>query len=108
MKERESVISRRNTAQYAPCFFFSSRRRHTRLQGDWSSDVCSSDLPRHRMIHHTHLPARSRSHLSKNNLLTNPNPLGLLTRHPHLRIFLNKPLQLRKHKIGRASCRERV
>src|SRR5256885_2365977 len=27
-------------------FFFSSRRRHTRLQGDWSSDVCSSDLSR--------------------------------------------------------------
>src|SRR5688500_20357882 len=25
-------------------FFFASRRRHTRLQGDWSSDVCSSDL----------------------------------------------------------------
>src|SRR5688500_20267677 len=25
-------------------FFFSSRRRHTRLPGDWSSDVCSSDL----------------------------------------------------------------
>src|SRR5256885_3622053 len=29
-------------AYYVP-FFFSSRRRHTRLQGDWSSDVCSSD-----------------------------------------------------------------
>src|SRR5256885_4092986 len=29
---------------YYMCFFFSSRRRHTRLQGDWSSDVCSSDL----------------------------------------------------------------
>src|SRR5256885_16894092 len=28
----------------ARVFFFSSRRRHTRLQGDWSSDVCSSDL----------------------------------------------------------------
>src|SRR5574340_126663 len=27
-------------------FFFSSRRRHTRSFGDWSSDVCSSDLPR--------------------------------------------------------------
>src|SRR6478735_9462564 len=27
-----------------PSFFFSSRRLHTRLQGDWSSDVCSSDL----------------------------------------------------------------
>src|ERR1039457_775943 len=35
-----------------PCFFFSSRRRHTRLQGDWSSDVCSSDL----LVHY----ARSR------------------------------------------------
>src|SRR2546426_9305433 len=33
------------TAVYFCCFFFfSSRRRHTRLQGDWSSDVCSSDL----------------------------------------------------------------
>src|SRR6266581_4331764 len=27
-------------------FFFSSRRRHTRWTGDWSSDVCSSDLSR--------------------------------------------------------------
>src|SRR5699024_9552221 len=26
-------------------FFFSSRRRHTRSKRDWSSDVCSSDLP---------------------------------------------------------------
>src|SRR2546426_1679454 len=46
-------------------FFFSSRRRHTRLQGDWSSDVCSSDL---RLLlravdveHQPHLhPARER------------------------------------------------
>src|SRR3712207_9237045 len=28
------------------CFFFSSRRRHTRYWRDWSSDVCSSDLRR--------------------------------------------------------------
>src|SRR5204863_3568958 len=27
-----------------PCFFFSSRRRHTGSLRDWSSDVCSSDL----------------------------------------------------------------
>src|SRR2546430_11685984 len=26
-------------------YFFSSRRRHTRFDCDWSSDVCSSDLP---------------------------------------------------------------
>src|SRR6266487_5523290 len=29
---------------YVVFFFFSSRRRHTRWTGDWSSDVCSSDL----------------------------------------------------------------
>src|SRR5437016_8113668 len=29
---------------YLDFFFFSSRRRHTRLVSDWSSDVCSSDL----------------------------------------------------------------
>src|SRR5437016_13978848 len=31
------------SADYS-AFFFSSRRRHTRLVSDWSSDVCSSDL----------------------------------------------------------------
>src|SRR5690348_18407253 len=31
---------------WSRCFFFSSRRRHTRWTGDWSSDVCSSDLNR--------------------------------------------------------------
>src|ERR1039457_2248819 len=33
-----------STVSFFVFFFFSSRRRHTRLQGDWSSDVCSSDL----------------------------------------------------------------
>src|SRR5256885_11970847 len=36
-----SLLSKRLNRLF---FFFSSRRRHTRLQGDWSSDVCSSDL----------------------------------------------------------------
>src|SRR6266566_1626373 len=35
--------------QPVPNFFFSSRRRHTRVQGDWSSDVCSSDLGYYRV-----------------------------------------------------------
>src|SRR5437762_6948175 len=37
-------------------FFFSSRRRHTRYIGDWSSDVCSSDLAL------PHAPARRSRH----------------------------------------------
>src|ERR1039457_5076851 len=45
-----AVRAPRNCVSVVSCdilvgfFFFSSRRRHTRLQGDWSSDVCSSDL----------------------------------------------------------------
>src|SRR5699024_11460658 len=31
-------------SEFSLCFFFSSRRRHTRSKRDWSSDVCSSDL----------------------------------------------------------------
>src|SRR5438094_4762264 len=39
-------------------FFFSSRRRHTRSYGDWSSDVCSSDLePGQEQPVHTHAGA---------------------------------------------------
>src|SRR5207245_3338962 len=33
------------------CFFFSSRRRHTRCYRDWSSDVCSSDLTIAKRLH---------------------------------------------------------
>src|SRR3712207_7971647 len=32
------------------CFFFSSRRRHTRYWRDWISDVCSSDLDRQQLL----------------------------------------------------------
>src|SRR3989440_6114397 len=34
-------------------FFFSSRRRHTRSDRDWSSDECSSDLKQKRSEEHT-------------------------------------------------------
>src|SRR5437879_12473815 len=43
-------------------FFFSSRRRHTRYIGDWSSDVCSSDLSDSRLravTRHSPFPASS-------------------------------------------------
>src|SRR5256885_12070984 len=40
----ELLNSLEHSVTHRLLFFFSSRRRHTRLQGDWSSDVCSSDL----------------------------------------------------------------
>src|SRR5256885_9784131 len=81
---------------YLIFFFFSSRRRHTRLQGDWSSDVCSSDLcqsTRHNQVtgpHTEHDPKRLSGSLpkvienpvhrfnpyeSRANLIPNPSPL---------------------------------
>src|SRR5256885_12945263 len=44
VKLTEEELRARGDEYVRELFFFSSRRRHTRLQGDWSSDVCSSDL----------------------------------------------------------------
>src|SRR5256885_12653938 len=85
-------------------FFFSSRRRHTRLQGDWSSDVCSSDLT-------PDLPT--------------PTPFGegsgllIIPGVGELEAMVAPPTVVeeaasrpearpRAREIGRASCRERV
>src|SRR5438270_4756743 len=40
----QAATYQRLQEQQKLCFFFSSRRRHTRFDCDWSSDVCSSDL----------------------------------------------------------------
>src|SRR5205085_6416958 len=46
---------------------FSSRRRHTRFDCDWSSDVCSSDLPQASDIHfhQLHATCHRRVHYEK-------------------------------------------
>src|SRR5256885_10023967 len=55
-------------------FFFSSRRRHTRLQGDWSSDVCSSDLEDGRVV-------RARVLQSSGNTEVDADIVGDMKRH---------------------------
>src|SRR5256886_11957241 len=40
----DQPLKRLEDSRVRDCFFFSSRRRHTRFDCDWSSDVCSSDL----------------------------------------------------------------
>src|SRR5256886_5079656 len=44
VREVWQVLRGQGKADGGVCFFFSSRRRHTRFDCDWSSDVCSSDL----------------------------------------------------------------
>src|SRR2546426_10055295 len=70
-------------------FFFSSRRRHTRLQGDWSSDVCSSDLADPRTYARLGGLA-SRILFAADTALTNPYTLYVVRRpepHPAVRDF---------------------
>src|SRR2546429_3615337 len=53
------------TWRWECCFFFSSRRRHTRCSRDWSSDVCSSDLAQVRVEPEhfvPHLPVKPAHH----------------------------------------------
>src|SRR5256886_12273543 len=57
------------------CFFFSSRRRHTRFDCDWSSDVCSSDLPSCREASRCTRYACRRGRISTRNITVNREPL---------------------------------
>src|SRR5205807_6335121 len=90
-------------------FFLSSRRRHTRLQGDWSSDVCSSDLLRLRLV----------ARRLDDDLVVALVELALPRRDADLtglvadvdRSALRRGVDLDRvatGQIGRASCRERV
>src|SRR2546430_5502847 len=73
-----SIIDATLAVEYF-CFFFSSRRRHTRFDCDWSSDVCSSDL-----VWTTQGPSTS----SDNPTTDRPTPLGMtehrVASHPSL------------------------
>src|SRR6266446_4411390 len=58
-------------------FFFASRRRHTSLQGDWSSDVCSSDLARRGL----RLALRGARHRYGDQVVTMLGPAGRSVPH---------------------------
>src|SRR5256885_6580475 len=89
--------------------FFSSRRRHTRLQGDWSSDVCSSDLGAMPLMASSFIPggtaATDDTQAGRAQALEEFKSFLHAADTQGFRIFLDVPFN---HKIGRASCRERV
>src|SRR5438477_5841986 len=96
-------------------FFFSSRRRHTRLTCDWSSDVCSSDLgPDAAAGRADLLPGfagpveqlveREREVRAVRNIELVLGPDAPLTEGVELG---EERLRIEHDQIGRASCRER-
>src|SRR5205807_7631589 len=94
---------------------FSSRRRHTRLQGDWSSDVCSSDL-----LYNRYMSEHSAGQAVADAFTNVEDTMLTLDAGGHLAEFKpegvkNFPADIQvgntirtKLEIGRASCRERV
>src|SRR5687768_17681732 len=95
-------------ASHSRCFFFSSRRRHTRCSRDWSSDVCSSDLTLPLMTNPADTVRRPRVGMISlgcpKNLVDSEVMLGELARRGY-DVVNNLDSA---DKIGRASCRERV
>src|SRR5699024_11620848 len=90
------------------CFFFSSRRRHTRSKRDWSSDVCSSDLGSLTGADWQRLPIAALAVAAAFLfLLLQARALNLLLMGEETAATLGLNLNLLR-KIGRASCRERV
>src|SRR5438093_6620116 len=87
-------------------FFFSSRRRHTRLVSDWSSDVCSSDLTPQQASFTCNIP---RAALASAVATANPGRASL---YGHGLFGSNTEVNAGNvesmgNEIGRASCRER-
>src|SRR5256886_13618778 len=86
-------------------FFFSSRRRHTRFDCDWSSDVCSSDLQFGYPGEHWHELKQTISLVRD----TRPDEIGVSFSYPLPgTAFYDQVQEQLGFKIGRASCRERV
>src|SRR5256886_6850062 len=90
---------------YLDLFFFSSRRRHTRFDCDWSSDVCSSDL-RSASRRRSAPTATFSGAVSKRRRpgcgRASPPPSPAAATGPSMQRGASAA------KIGRASCRERV
>src|SRR5699024_11860114 len=94
--------------------FYSSRRRHTRSKRDWSSDVCSSDLPFSVSTNGTHFcgdAGRGGKPLPISSAAAACTPPGAAASRfryhvPPVR-FAHRNI-MSPSQIGRASCRERV
>src|SRR2546430_10471827 len=96
-----------NITVFLYTLFFSSRRRHTRFDCDWSSDVCSSDLVVAGI--RTPLPISDLQKISPDAFAQLREITTNLEKHyKDMQDFEFTIEDGKLYKIGRASCRERV
>src|SRR3546814_2111751 len=87
-------------------FFFKQRTAYEMRISDWSSDVCSSDLPRRHSFH-----AKPRSHrICGRDFAPPAASVSSAVASPDLKDGVGRRVAIRqaREEIGRASCRERV
>src|SRR5256886_13295950 len=88
-------------------FFFSSRRRHTRFDCDWSSDVCSSDLPGKIYVvgfgpgSHDHLTFRAKEAIAEAQIV-----IGYTTYIELVRDLIDGKERSEERRVGK-ECRSR-
>src|SRR2546430_13498159 len=97
---------RTGVASVIDVFFFSSRRRHTRFDCDWSSDVCSSDLEIYDLLKDSERAADLRERARR--LYQQFNEVFWWEAEGTYYLGLDKEKRPMETEIGRASCRERV
>src|SRR5437762_4837883 len=87
-------------------FFFSSRRRHTRYIGDWSSDVCSSDLAYPAEEISLRTAARDNVVIIDEGERAQPRVIGEVDAFSAPMLVHTDAVYIHEGQIGRASCRE--
>ena len=104
-----------NDILFFVCFFFSSRRRHTRSLCDWSSDVCSSDLlksairDKNPVLFFEHvLLYNLKEELPSDEYLVPLDKADIVRPGKDVTILTYSRMRHHVLQIGRASCRERV
>src|SRR3546814_10313636 len=94
-------------------FFFKQKTAYEMRIIDWSSDVCSSDLPfailiHHKAAHRNFMPALR--HITKYQGVTFPVPANYFDDYKRRKAAAAQEMNIYRdmYEIGRASCRERV
>src|SRR5437016_3276211 len=114
MRSEERRVGKECRSRWSP--YNSSRRRHTRLVSDWSSDVCSSDLSHFphseadvvELAAESSFPTVAKCINAGDTPASSPRVSIAADREQLMHVYRQMEAPKGGNEIGRASCRERV